>query len=98
MAANKGEERILIQVPQLLRLEDVVDSAKMVLSLLKLPPALLRQEPLLLAMEPERLQGGFERLREELGADDAFIRESCRDAPSLLLEAAKNWANPKLTR
>ena len=64
--------------------------------LLKLPPALLRKEPLLLAMAPDRLLGGFESLREELGCDDASVRESCKDTPGLLLESAKKWTDVKL--
>jgi len=99
MAANRGEEKILSKVPQLLRLESmaVVDSAKMVLQTLKLPPALLRQEPILLAMEAERLLGGFKRLYKEFNLEEALVRESCKNEPGLLVEASINWTNPKLS-
>ena len=90
-AANRGEESILEKAPQLLRLpsDNIVDSTRMVLSVLKLPPALLRKEPLLLTMEPQRLQGGFERLQtNDSYADAAMAREACKNIPGLLLEAA----------
>ena len=63
-AANNGEEKMLNNVPQLLRLHsrEVAESAKTVLSVLKLPPAILRREPMLLTMKPERLVGGFNAL------------------------------------
>ena len=95
-AANRGEESILQKSPQLLRLpsEQIIASAKTVLSVLKLPPALLRKEPLLLTMEPQRLQGGFEQLQaNDSYADAAMAREACKNTPGLLLEAAQNWEN-----
>jgi hypothetical protein len=84
-AAIRGEEKVLQQVPQLLRLETdaVLKSAQTVLNDLRLPPALLRKEPILLAMSPNRLKGGF-----EMSGGDS---EACRDTQGLLVEAASNW-------
>jgi len=89
-AANRGEEKVLRQVPQLLRLEPkaILESARTVLNKLNLPPALLRSEPLLLAMAPERLCGGFQNLP---GADTASVQEACREDHGLLVEAATTW-------
>ncbi|KAL7553051.1 hypothetical protein ACHAWF_016297 [Thalassiosira exigua] len=63
-AANKGEDKMLARVPQLLRLDpdEVEASAKTVLSALKLPPAALRLEPSLLTIPSEYLVRGFNNL------------------------------------
>ena len=96
-APTKVENKILTQVPQLLRFESdrVVQSAHTVLHDLRLPPALLRQEPRLLAMESERLRGGFENIRSILRTSSTTTAstplEACRETPGLLVEAALNW-------
>ena len=99
IAADKGEDKMLSSVPQLLRLrtEDIEASAKTVLSVLRLPPALLRREPLLLTIPSDRLISGFDSLvnTEKSKGNDTIddkinevIREACKDSPGLLLEAA----------
>ncbi|MGK3741357.1 MAG: hypothetical protein ACI90V_008209 [Bacillariaceae sp.] len=108
IAANKGEEKMLNAVPQLLRLniDYVGAAAKTLLSVLKLPPALVRREPILLTMKPDRLEGGFESLLliEKKNRDDGSdndsddikaVRESCRDTSGMLLEAATKWEQKK---
>jgi hypothetical protein len=110
IAANKGEEKMLNAVPQLLRLniDYVGAAAKTILSVLKLPPALVRREPILLTMKPDRLEGGFESLllieKKKKNMDDGSdndrddiqaVRESCRDTPGMLLGAATKWEQKK---
>lgn len=110
IAANRGEEKMLNAVPQLLRLniDYVGAAANTVLSVLKLPPALVRREPILLTMKPDRLEGGFESLllieKSKKNMDDGSdndsddiqaVRESCKDTPGMLLEAATKWEQKK---
>eukprot|EP00588_Corethron_pennatum_P018045 CAMPEP_0194305616 /NCGR_PEP_ID=MMETSP0171-20130528/3012_1 /TAXON_ID=218684 /ORGANISM="Corethron pennatum, Strain L29A3" /LENGTH=261 /DNA_ID=CAMNT_0039057195 /DNA_START=61 /DNA_END=843 /DNA_ORIENTATION=- len=93
-AAIREEEKVLRQVPQLLRLDTdgVVASARCVMNELQLSPALLRSEPILLGMEPERLRGGFESVRLSIGGDtDSSLVEACRDTQGLLVGAATKW-------
>lgn len=94
-AAIRGEEKVLQQVPQLLRLESesIILSAKTVLNELGLPPALLRKEPILLSMSPDRLRGGFESIRNMNSDDinDKSALEACRDTEGLLVKAATKW-------
>ena len=100
IAATKGEQKILQQVPQLLRLDSsrVVESAKTVLKdPLHLPPALLRKEPILLAMEPTRLKGAWKNLLKETPQQDVkSLMERCKETPQLLVEAATKWIDPNL--
>lgn len=97
VAASKGEEKILDEVPQLLRLptEGIVASARAVLTNLNLPPALLRKEPLLLTLTPDRLLGGFDQLKrqQECNGGDGAAKtiEACRETPGLLANAAMEW-------
>ena len=110
IAANRGEEKMLNAVPQLLRLniDYVGAAANTVLSVLKLPPALVRREPILLTMKPDRLEGGFESLllieKSKKNMDDGCaydsddiqaVRASCKDTPGMLLEAATKWEKKK---
>ena len=104
VAANAGEQKVLQRAPQLLRLatEDVVDSARTVLSIFSLPPALLRKEPELLTLDSESLRRGFDSLqkvaalqRHKVVTDSTSdsvsietLRELCRDTPGLLYKAA----------
>ncbi|KAL9190791.1 hypothetical protein ACHAXT_000497 [Thalassiosira profunda] len=95
-AANRGEDAMLTNVPQLLRLspDEVEASAKTVLKELQLPPALLRREPALLTVPPERLVGGFDAIvqleTEKEDSSDVVLaaRKVCRDEQGLLLKAA----------
>jgi len=98
-ATIKVENKMLAQVPQLLRFEPemVVTSATTVLHDLRLPPALLRKEPLLLVMDSERLRGGFETIRSRMTSTTTSTStastplEACRETPGLLVAAATKW-------
>ena len=100
VAASSGEQKILNQVPQLLRIdtEAVVASAKTVLTTLSLPPALLRKEPMLLTIDSKCLVGGFKTLQNshkllQANTDTVAVLEACRDTPGLLFDAAIAWKN-----
>ena len=107
-AATKAEEIMLNQVPQLLRLEPsaVVESARMVLNDLQLPPALLRREPILLTMDSERLRGAFESIRLRISSSRSDLTATSEDTtedvttvtigvaantPGLLVKVATKW-------
>ena len=98
VAASKGEKRLIEQAPQLLRIptDDVVSSARTILTEFQLPPALLRREPILLTIGSKRLQEGFKVLQYPNGKDGEMIPESillekCRDIEGFLADAAIQW-------
>ena len=97
-AASKQEQKMLEEVPQLLRLpsSQVIESAKAVHK--HFPPAVLRSEPMLLAYPASYIQGGLDHLSSTIGEKEMFVK--CRDTPSALVEAIEEWMsvdNNKLT-
>lgn len=83
-AASKQEIKMLAEVPQLMRLDTVLDSVQVLLHA-GLPPALLRTEPELLAFPPKMLQDGIDLLTEKHGSKKEAVIV-CRDTPGLLVE------------
>ena len=91
LAASKGEQKLLSQAPQLLRLstDEVVQSAKTVLNDLGMPPAVLRSHPILFTMTSEQLLESYAALQSEMNDSNFELKTKCRDEPEILVQRAR---------